>query len=121
MDDKDSSRPKGGASPAAPASGRSEKAVGTVKFFNSDKGYGFIQPEGQREAFVHISGLEAGASSAKGLTSWDFYRKLWETEAQPKLGRSGVTGSFALPNGERIGTVRRDVMDRALGRSPGER
>lgn len=27
-------------------------------------------------------------------------------------------GSFGLPNGERISTVRRDIMDRALNRSP---
>lgn len=32
-------------------------------------------------------------------------------------GRVHAHGSFALPNGDRINTVRRDIMDRALGRS----
>lgn len=39
--------------------------TGTVKWFNIQKGYGFIQPEnGDRDVFVHISAVErAGLST----------------------------------------------------------
>ena len=39
--------------------------VGTVKWFNGQKGYGFIQPEdGSKDVFVHISAVErAGMGS----------------------------------------------------------
>jgi CspA family cold shock protein len=42
-------------------------ASGTVKWFNPDKGFGFIQPEdGGQDAFVHISAVErAGLRTLK--------------------------------------------------------
>jgi cold shock protein len=66
-------------------------AIGTVKWFNSKKGFGFIQPEdGSKDVFVHITALhKAGLEelsdgarvsyeivSAKGRTSADDLRVL---------------------------------------------
>jgi CspA family cold shock protein len=41
------------------------RTTGTVKFFNTAKGFGFIQPEGgDKDVFVHATALEAAGISS---------------------------------------------------------
>jgi CspA family cold shock protein len=40
--------------------------VGTVKWFNANKGYGFIKPESGPDVFVHISALQGDGSLEEG-------------------------------------------------------
>src|SRR5215217_7334905 len=46
----------------------SSMTVGTVKWFNANKGYGFIQPESGNDLFVHISAIQDGGSLDEGET-----------------------------------------------------
>ena len=60
--------------------------IGTVKFFNHDKGYGFIQPEdGGADAFVHISAVEAS-----GMATLDRDQRVSFELENDRRGRSSA-------------------------------
>ena len=49
--------------------------VGTVKWFNADKGYGFIQPESGEDVFVHFSAIQtSGYRSLNEGQAVEFHR-----------------------------------------------
>jgi len=57
--------------------------IGKVKFFNTQKGFGFIQPEdGGNDAFVHISAVERAGMS--GLNQDDRVSYELETDQRGK-------------------------------------
>ena len=63
--------------------------IGTVKFFNMDRGYGFIDPQdGSKDAFVPISAMERA-----GISSLSEGQKI-EYELQP--GRNGKSSAENL-------------------------
>ena len=65
--------------------------VGTVKWFNSKKGFGFIEPEdGGADVFVHITAIQA--SDMNGLEEGQ--KVYYELEE----GRNGKTNAVNLQN-----------------------
>jgi cold shock protein len=62
-------------------------STGTVKWFNSQKGFGFIQPEdGSKDVFVHISAVERAGMS--GLNEGQ--KVSYEVVADRKTGKSSA-------------------------------
>lgn len=66
--------------------------TGTVKFFNSDKGYGFIQPEdGGSDAFVHISAVERAGMSTLNKEQRVTYEL--ETDSRGRTSAVNLSGA----------------------------
>jgi len=60
-------------------------AVGTVKWFNPSKGFGFIEPEsGGKDIFVHVSAVEQS-----GLSGLDEGQKI-EFDIQEENGKESA-------------------------------
>ena len=63
-------------------------ATGTVKWFNAEKGYGFIQPDdGGKDVFVHVSAVEQA-----GMRSLQEGQKVnYEVVADRRTGKSAAS------------------------------
>ena len=71
----------------AVALGEETMTTGTVKWFNGQKGFGFIQPnDGGTDVFVHISAVERAGLS--GLAEGQ--RVNFEIKTDPKRGKSSA-------------------------------
>jgi CspA family cold shock protein len=70
-----------------------EMPVGKVKWFNTTKGYGFIQPEGGgSDVFVHVSAVER--AGLKGLAEGQ--RISYDEQRDPKRGKTSAENLKAV-------------------------
>jgi len=62
--------------------------TGTVKFYNDQKGFGFIEPEdGGKDVFVHATALER--AGINGLS--DGQKVKFDTDIDPRSGKTAVS------------------------------
>lgn len=65
--------------------------IGTVKFFNTEKGYGFIAPEdGGKDSFVHISSVQAA-----GMHTLENNQRVSYTVERDKNGKESAVNLSA--------------------------
>ena len=63
-------------------------AAGTVKFYNSAKGYGFIQPDdGGKDVFVHVTALERAGIRALA----EGQKVSFDVETDRRTGKTSAT------------------------------
>ena len=68
-------------------------ANGTVKWFNTTKGYGFIQPEdGGKDVFVHISAVERAGIGSLG----EGQRIAYDLERNRRTGKDAAVNLRAV-------------------------
>ena len=68
-------------------------AIGTVKWFNPTKGFGFIAPEdGTQDVFVHISAVERAGLGALN----EGQRVRFEAQRNPKNGKTSAENLAAV-------------------------
>ena len=68
-------------------------ATGTVKFFNSQKGFGFIQPDdGGKDVFVHISAVERAGMRSLNEGQKVRYDDIWPSFENAGRSLSDVRG-----------------------------
>ena len=68
-------------------------SMGTVKWFNSEKGYGFIQPDdGGADVFVHVSAVEQ--AGMRGLNEGQ--KISYEVQRDRRTGKSSATNLQAV-------------------------
>ena len=85
----------------------SDMQKGTVKFFNSTKGFGFIEPESGSDVFVHISALER--AGLYGLSEGE------KQQAAPEPAvsvRASIKNDYiiCLEDGKKLKMLKRHLM-----------
>ena len=83
--------------------------TGTIKFFNGERGYGFIKPDdGGRDVFVHITavehaGLKASSEALRGdtfaVSSHTGCRRFFAVGFDPV---SKITAPYSSPTGRKV-------------------
>jgi len=68
-----------------------ERETGVVKWFNADKGFGFIEREGNEDVFVHYSSIRG-----EGFKSLDEGQKVEFTLGQGQKGPQALDVSVVL-------------------------
>jgi len=89
----------------------SERIVGTVKWFNGGKGYGFLSQEGGEDVFVHFSAIQGeGFRNLEEGQKVEFSIQKGPKGLQAAGNRKAIKGCRQLISGRRKGQEPKDLM-----------